>query len=245
MTYLYDEVSPASSRLVPFQSVAQLESLGIRLWDAPDIELLEPEQIESQFVYRDQFRRDFGYVLASAEVMAVLADLFRVCSPVLDAGCGSGYLSKELTRLGVSSFAVDCRDFLEARATGRGYPINAVFQRDALGDAVSFVSNRFGAVLLVWPPHDHPFATRVAQAMLPDQLLVYEGEAAGGCTANDAFFECMADSSRWELLSDVSACLNGVHVTLSMLHDHWTVWRRLDSPRFELAQPSAVVHVSR
>jgi hypothetical protein len=79
----------------------------------------------------------------------------------------------------------------------------------------------------VSPPHDHPFATRVAQAMLPGQLLVYEGEAAGGCTANDAFFEYMADSSLWERLSDVSARLNAAHVTLDALHDHWTVWRRL------------------
>jgi hypothetical protein len=165
--------------------------------------------------------------VASTEVMAVLADLLRICGPVLDAGCGSGYLSMELTRLGVSSFAVDCRDFLEARTSGRGYPIKAVFQRDALGDAASFVSSRFGAVLLVWPPYDHPFATRVAQAMLPGQLLVYEGEAAGGCTAKDGFFEYMADSSRWERLSDASARLNAVHVTLYTLHDHWTVWKRL------------------
>lgn len=129
------------------------------LWSAPDSELLDVKQIEAQF------RQDFGYVVASAEVMDVMAGLLRETGSVLDAGCGSGYLSKELTRLGVSTFAVDCCDFLEVHPCGRGYPINAVYQRDALGDAAAFVSSSFGAVLLAWPPYNRPFALRVAQAM--------------------------------------------------------------------------------
>jgi SAM-dependent methyltransferase len=201
--------------------------MGIWLWNDCDAALQDVEQIEGQFVLRRQFRRDFGYVVASAEVMAILAELFQNSGSVLDAGCGSGYLSKELSRLGVPTFAVDCCDFQEARLDGPGYPINTVYQLDALGEAASFISNRFGAVLMTWPPYDSPFALKIAQAMLPGQLLVYEGEDVGGCTADVAFFEFVGESSLWEPLRGASSRLNSVHVTLDTLHDHWTVWKRL------------------
>lgn len=220
-------VQPNPNRLHPFQTVAEYAAMGIWHWNACDSELLDVEQIEGQFVLRRQFRRDFGYVVASAEVMTVLAELLQNSGFVLDAGCGSGYLSKELARLGIPTFAVDYCDFREARPVGHGYPINSVYQLDALGDAASFVSSQFGAVLLTWPPYDNPFALKVAQAMLPGQLLVYEGEDVCGCTADTVFFECMSDSTLWEPLPDASSRLNAVHVTLDTLHDHWTVWKRL------------------
>ena len=226
---LHEEVIVQSSPhpLHPFRTVAEYAGMGIWRWNACDSELLDVEQIEGQFVLRRQFRRDFGYVLASAEVMTALAELLRKSGLVLDAGCGSGYLSKELSRLGVPTFAVDYCDFREERPVGHGYPINTVYQLDALGDAAAFVSSRIGAVLLTWPPYEKPFALKVAQAMLPGQILVYEGEDAGGCTADTAFFAFMNDSTLWEPLPDASSRLNAVHVTLDTLHDHWTVWKRL------------------
>lgn len=227
MTKMNDDVNLSLRRLSPFQTVAEYAEMGIWLWNAGDSILLEVKQIEAQFGLRRQFRQDFGYVLASAEVMKVLADLLRKVGPTLDAGCGSGYLSKELARLGVLTFAVDCSDFSAAHLSGHGYPIKKVYKVDALGNAASFVSSGFGAVLLTWPPYDRPFALRVVEAMMPGQLLVYEGEDVGGCTANDAFFEFMSDDSRWERQLDACAHLDAVHVTLDTLHDHWTVWKRL------------------
>ncbi len=215
-------------QLCPFKSVADYACMGIRNWNACDDEWLDATRTAAQFSLRRQFIKDFGYVIASAEVMAVLVELLQNLGPVLDAGCGSGYLSQELTRLGVTTYAVDTCDFREERPTGRGYPIKSVYQLDALGDAAAFVSGQFGAVLLTWPPYDKPFALNVAQAMRPGQILVYEGEAAGGCTGDAAFFKYMSDSARWAQLTDVSTRLNEVHVTWASLHDHWTVWRRLD-----------------
>lgn len=220
-------VQPNLTRIRPFQTVAEYAAMGIWRWDACDSELLDVELIDGQFVLRRQFRRDFGYVVASAEVMTVLTELLHNLGPILDAGCGSGYLSKELARLGVPTFAVNYCDFREARPVGHGYPINTVYQLDDLGDAASFITSRFGSVLMTWPPYDNPFALKVAQAMLPGQLLVFEGEDAGGCTADAAFFEFMNDSTLWEPLPDASSRLNAVHVTLDTLHDHWSVWKRL------------------
>ena len=206
--------------------MAEYGEVGIWLWRDQSNLTLDEARGGVQFHLRRQFREDYGYVVASAEVMAVLADLLKPLGPVLDAGCGSGYLSEELTRLGVSTFAVDCRDYHVQRTAPAGYPIKAVVKLDAIGDAPTFVTDNFGAVLLAWPPYGRTFAFRVAQAMLPGQLLVYEGEAAGGCTADDAFFAHMADAARWEQVENISARLNRHHVALDSLHDHWTVWRR-------------------
>ena len=201
--------------------------MGIRTSKMADSGLLEVEHAEEQFSLRRQFRRDYGYVVASAEVMTVLAELLQNLGTVLDAGCGSGYLSKKLAELGIPTFAVDYCDFRATRPDGHGYLISTVCQLDALGDAASFVSHKFGAVLMTWPPFDNPFALQVALAMQPGQLLVYEGEDAGGCTADAAFFEFVSDSSLWEPLLSESARLNAVHVTLDTLHDHWMVWKRI------------------
>ena len=220
-------VQPDPIPLQPFQAVAEYGRLGIRPRNSLDADFLDGEQVEGQFALRRQFRRDYGYVVASAEVMTVLAELLQNLGTILDAGCGSGYLAKKLTELGIPTFAVDYCDFRETRPDGHGYPINAVYQLDALGDAASFITAKFGAVIMTWPPYDNPFALQVAQAMLPGQLLVYEGEEAGGCTANEAFFEFMSDSSLWEPWPGESARLNAVHVTLDTLHDHWIVWKRI------------------
>ena len=144
------DVAAVSDRLTPFRTAAEYLQAGIRRWRDPSDLALDDARAGAQFHLRRQFRQDYGYVLASAELMAVLADLLKPLSPVLDAGCGSGYLSQELTRLGVSTFAVDCRDYQVAGAARAGYPIKSVVQLDALGDAPSFVTDKFGAVLLAW-----------------------------------------------------------------------------------------------
>lgn len=80
-------------------------------------------------------------------------------------------------------------------------------------------------MLLTWPPYEMQFALRVAQGMVPGQLLVYEGESQGGCTGDDAFFEFVSQAKMWEPLTDMASDLNAVHVTFETSSDHWMVWR--------------------
>lgn len=213
----------ALPKLGPFWTVQDYAKLDFLIWE------LEPElppfgRRMKHGRLQTQFRKEYGYVLASREVMDTMADLLRNAGPMLEVGSGSGYLSKELARLGLSTFAVDYVDYT---LPNNGYPIDAVYQRDAQGDAVPFVAKGFGAVLMTWPPYDRPFALRVAKAMLPGQLLIYGGENAGGCTANQAFFDYLADTDRWERLFDLSDQLDAVHVTFCGDKDHWLMFRRL------------------
>jgi hypothetical protein len=216
--------------LKPFTSLDALVSMGYRCWNDELTFISEFDNALLQFRQRDQFRRDYGYVLATSEVMERLATFLHGRGPVLDAGSGSGYLSRELVRLGVDMFAVDSRDYRVHHPDGRGYPIRAVYQLDSVDDATQHVTSRFGTVMMTWPPLNQPFALNVAQKMLPGQFLVYEGEMVGGCNADDAFFELMADRSVWEPLEELTARLNDVHVVAETLHDCWAVWRRVPHP---------------
>ena len=176
------------------------------------------------------YKYQYGFFLPTAELMdglvSILSREIGVNGRVLDAGSGSGFISKELCRRGVEAFAVDRCDY-ENKERQFGYPVINVYQRDALGDAVDYVSNRYGAVLLVWPPYDQPFAFDIAKAMQPGQLLIFEGEDAGGCTGDDQFFEYVSDADQWLALKDLSDQLDAVHVTFAPQHDHWSIWRKV------------------
>ncbi len=100
-----------------------------------------------------------------------------------------------------------------------------VHQRDAQGNAVQYVAGGFGAVLLVWPGYDRPFAQDIAKAVRPGQLLIYEGEIRG-CCADDAFFDYLDDSAAWEYKTDLSDELNSFHVTFANARDRWKVYRK-------------------
>jgi hypothetical protein len=213
--------------LQPFRSVTDYADLGIRLWNAYGIGIEDEDWTGRLFSMLRQFRQDYGYVLASAEVMLELVNVLADADPVLDAGSGTGYMAQELARHGVCTYAIDHCDFGLQREQATGYPMHEVCQRDALGDARTAVFQRFGAVLLTWPPYDTRFALDIATAMLPGQLLVYEGEDKGGCTADDVFFSFMSAEQHWEFRTAESARLNAVHVTFPTLHDRWFVWRKI------------------
>lgn len=201
--------------LEPFWPIERYRELDFGLW-SPDWEFPRDGRCMKHGWMSHRYLHQFGHVLATREVMDALAGQLSGVGPVLDAGCGSGYLAKELARLGIETFAVDNGD--------DRLPIH---QRNAQGDVRSYVSDRFGAVLMTWPPCNESFAVDVARAMVPGQLLIYEGENGGGCTADSAFFDYVSDRTRWERLFHRSDQLDAVHVTFSMNKDHWLMFRKV------------------
>lgn len=169
---------------------------------------------------RDRYIAAYGFALLSAETLGVLAQLLAALN-VLEVGAGSGYLSHALCALGVSVQASERGD----DSAGR-YGIRTVWQRDHEGDSAVLLPGEFEAVLMSWPPHRSPFASRIAHAMRCGQLLVYEGEGAGGCTADAAFFETVGDNRLFERLTEVEQRLNAGHLQFSCMHDRWFVYRK-------------------
>lgn len=219
MTRNLDTLLP---KIGPFWSINRYKRLDLLTWGTgPEIPALG--RLAKHRRMECQFRKDFGYVLASCELMDALADFLRG-SRVLEAGSGSGYLSKELTRLGIGTFAVDRVDYTRPN---NGYPIDAVHQLDHCGDAVPFVaSGNFDVVILTWPPYKQPFALDVATAMLPGQILLYCGENAGGNAADHAFFDYLANREKWERLTGLIERLDSAHVNFSTNQDHWLVAKK-------------------
>ena len=156
------------------------------------------------------------------------AILHEQCGPevrVLDAGSGSGFISKELCRMGVSSFAVDSVAHEIPKEGRDGYPIIKVDQRDALGDAVANVGNGYQAVLMTWPPYEFPFAVRVATAMQPGQMLIFEGELEGA-SFEEQFLNLVRDTAVFEERCDLADRLDASHTSFAGHCDHWHVWIR-------------------
>lgn len=212
--------------LDPFQSLEHYRALGFRAQENSDD--LSSEAADEQYVLHQKHKHAWGFFLPTSEVMQRLVRLVKAeigpRARILDAGSGSGFLSQELCRRGLNSFAVDKCEY-ENRDRKYGYPIIKVYQRDALGDAVQFVAKGFDVILMTWPPYDWSFAHDIAKAMLPGQWLIYEGEFYG-CCANDAFFEYVADEQVWVRRKDLGDSLNEVHITFSGLEDRWAVWRK-------------------
>ena len=214
-----------SATLRPFLSVSEYEDLGALRWFERDFG--HSDDFKSQ--YLNQFRSDFGYLLPTCELMNRLACFLASHRQLIDAGSGSGYLSQELARLGLNdTIAVDTCDYREHRTTG--YTIRQVHRLDVRADATTIVSAKhIGSVLLAWPPLDFPFALRTALAMRQSQILVYQGEDKGGCTANDAFFDYVADVNVWVPMPEITDALNDVHVVMPGFTDGWKVWKKIVS----------------
>jgi SAM-dependent methyltransferase len=190
-----------------------------------------PATWEHHYWLFELYKHEYGFFLPTAELMDRLVGFLQAeigpAGRVLDAGSGSGFLSKELCRRGIDTFAVDRCAYEDQKVQRQfGYPMITVYQRDAMGDAVNHVSRQFGAVLLVWPPYDKSFAFDIAKAMHPGQLLIFEGEGAGGCAGDDKFFEYVSDGEQWLALKELSDQLDAVHVTFAPQHDHWFIWRK-------------------
>jgi len=212
----------------PFLTMAEYAKNEFKPWsNSPDW----PEEGSRRRHYNlfSRYKPEWGFCVPTREVMDTLATILREqFGPevrVLDAGSGSGFISKELCRMGVSSFAVDSIAHEIRKECDSGYPIINVYQRDALGDAVEHVGNGYQAILMTWPPYEYPFAVRVAAAMKPGQMLIFEGELEG-CSFEEMFFDLVSQPSEFEVRRDLADRLDAHHTTFAGNDDHWHVWIR-------------------
>jgi SAM-dependent methyltransferase len=164
---------------------------------------------------REHYVREFGFVILTQETHEVLVQLLESYK-VLDAGSGTGYIAKALENAGINITAADSD-------TG-SYGFAARHKRDIDADTSTLLPGDYDAVLLAWPCYATSFGHQVISAMKPGQLLVFQGEGQGGCTADDAFFDEL--DNRWTWLEGPSKGLNKGHAQFPGIHDRWSVYQR-------------------
>lgn len=184
----------------------------------------QPEQVDVLCFQRRRYSREFGFCLLTEECIFLLAALCKG-KRVLEAGSGSGWLAEQLAQQGIEITAADWTDYSQPRDKNRGYPMRSVFRLDYHGDAVALLPGHFDVVLLVWPNFDTLFGENVAHAMHSGQVMIFEGEEKGGCTATDEFFNVL--STDFECLSVETLALNEHHRTFPGLCDQWQILRKI------------------
>lgn len=213
---------------------SELEYLESLFSDAPAPEL-EPNAAYAQvrehaafrgfgmgaMLARTRHRAKHGYVYVTQEQATLMAKLLQG-KRCLEVAAGTGWLSHLLLDKGVDVLASDMGGDSFA-----GYEMQHVWQRHHEGDSLSLLPGEFDAVILTWPAYDAPFGHQVLQAMRAGQVLFFEGEGKGGCTADDAFFETLEDAQQWRKKQAWTQQLNEHHLHFSGLHDRWSVWQKL------------------
>lgn len=170
---------------------------------------------------RARYIRGFGFGVVTGEELCVLEVLMRG-RRAIEAGSGSGYLSRLLSDRGVSIRACDNGAW---GAYGAGW--DAPYQRDHSCSAVGLIDESVDVVLMSWPPIHDPLAFDVSQRMVPGQVLVHLGEDAGGCTGSASFFKSLGDRQRWRRMEEEEDDLNRWHLRFDGIKDHWSVFQVL------------------
>lgn len=204
------------SGLVPDQAYSEM-SLFTEVLPAQDMDF---EQLNQRGVLRRAYRSTYGFTVATTEVLDKLAELVGA-KRLLEVGAGTGYLSHALAKRGVQVIASD------AHPENNRYGFERIWQNDHVGDSVELLPGDFDYVLMAWPPLDRPFATQVAQRMRKGQVLLFNGEYRGGCTADASFYAETASEGVWEYCEGDSEALNQYHLQLSGMHDCWQVFQKL------------------
>ena len=166
---------------------------------------------------RSDYIKKLGFVLLTKELIERLVHSLEGMK-VLDAGAGSGYLSKCLHDRGVNIEAVDNLSQEYKFQVGRYFPVENE-------SAVARVKRRYyDVVLLSWPDYSTPFAFDVASALKQTQQLLYCGEGEWGCTGDDKFHELLCTDYYHK--QEISDYLNEVQLQFWAIHDYWHWYER-------------------
>ncbi|WP_194912665.1 hypothetical protein [Catenulispora rubra] len=132
---------------------------------------------------------------------------------VVEPGAGGGYWAWLMRAAGIDTVAYDPFP----ASTANGYAKRAYTAVEPGDDSVA-ARHADRALFLCWPNNNDPWAARAVTAYRGD-MLIYAGQEAGGSTADDRFFELLAD--RWEHTG-----ASADHVTYGGVPCRLGVWRR-------------------
>lgn len=183
-----------------------------RLMTTPGGLFLEARDPQRAFERRWEVCRAYSFAAPCAEAL----DAIALHGPLVEVGAGTGYWSCLLAARGVDVLASDLHpagtttDYRQD--IGCHHPVEAA-------DAGAFVRRHPDRnVLSVWPSYDADWLTEAVRTFVPGRVLCVIGESAGGCTADDGFFELL--ESDFEEIGLVRL------PTWEGIHDSLTIHRR-------------------
>lgn len=137
---------------------------------------------------------------------------------LVEIGAGKGYWADQLMQAGVDVVAYDPCEVSESK-----YAVGDPWFPVVSGAAEAAAAHPDRALTLCWPSYNEPWAQQALSTYAGSQLF-YAGEGAGGCCADDAFFEAL--EAEWE---EIETCPH--HITYSGIHCHLTEYRRKERRR--------------
>lgn len=175
--------------------------------------IIEPMTHHQQWEVREEYTQHIGWSLLTMDTALQLAN---ICygRRVADLGCGAGYLTYVLRKLGVEDITAYDMEL-------HPHPFIEDIQQV---DYTNIDLSQYDVILLSWPPYDEPQAALVAARIQPHQLLIYQGEGYGGCTGDDAFHSMLR--SDFSSVEEFTVNLNARHLNFHGIYDSWTVYRK-------------------
>ena len=125
--------------------------------------------------------RRYAFAIPTEAALSVLARF----APIVELGAGTGYWAHLLRRRGVDCLAFDVAPPDRSQNLHRFNAFTWTAVQPGSIEVLRQHADR--ALFLCWPPYRDSFAARALSAYVGTTLL-YIGEAAGGHTADDAFF---------------------------------------------------------
>ena len=133
----------------------------------------------------------WGFAIPNAEAIKAVAEL----SPIVELGAGTGYWASLLAEAGAEVQAYDANVPGVESANTYGFGKSPLYFKVEQGTEDVLAGLTARALLLVWPCFNTPFANDCLK-QFTGEYVAFVGEYRGGCTANDDFFDALAD--HWE-----------------------------------------------
>lgn len=169
---------------------------------------------------RNEHTKNYSWPIVTKECADILGNLLQG-RKVLDVAGGNGFITKLLRGRGVD---IKLLDHIEISTAKTFYTrIDAHAPLDYSEDILTFDIKEFDAFILSWPCYDAGWAYEFIKRLKSGDVLIYQGESQGGCTADDAFYEYLY-SSKFQYEEDISDKLYENHVRFSGIHDNWNIY---------------------
>lgn len=210
-----DQQVPEGIQNPYWEIVRQMPVCGIDLQYSriyrPDGHFFSPRDPLRQVVDRFALCETFSWSIPAPGDLPWLRDILAGRG-VVEAGAGTGYWAWQMEQAGIDTVAYEPNEVSDNRFARREW---ATLLRD---DHAAPKHHPDRALFLCWPSYSEPWAAQ-ALACYAGDMLIYAGEPAGGCTADDEFFRLL--DAEWNEVADSPA-----HVTYSGIHDYLTVCTR-------------------